>query len=62
LELPTLSGAEKNRGVLLTVLAVLAVIFFVLDIMLGSVEIPFREVFRIIFLQKSDNQAWLIHH
>lgn len=59
LELPTLSGAEKNRSVLMIFLAVLALIFFVLDIMLGSVEIPFREVFKIIFLQKSDNQAWL---
>jgi iron complex transport system permease protein len=59
LELPPLSGSEKNRSVLLAVLAVLVVIFFVLDIMLGSVAIPFREVFRIIFLHESDNQAWL---
>ncbi|WP_221395044.1 iron ABC transporter permease [Dyadobacter sp. NIV53] len=32
---------------------------FLLDILLGSVEIPFSEVIRIIFSHESDNTAWL---
>ncbi|WP_255703609.1 FecCD family ABC transporter permease [Dyadobacter chenhuakuii] len=40
-------------------LAALAIVFFVLDVMLGSVQIPLKEVFRIIFLQDSENTAWL---
>ncbi|WP_255699610.1 iron ABC transporter permease [Dyadobacter sp. CY327] len=40
-------------------LATLAIVFFVLDVMLGSVQIPLKEVFRIIFLQDSENTAWL---
>lgn len=40
-------------------LAALAVVFFVLDVMLGSVQIPLKEVFKIIFLQDSENTAWL---
>jgi len=40
-------------------LILLAILFFILDVMLGSVQIPFKEVFNIIFLQKSENTAWL---
>ncbi|MCF2490226.1 iron ABC transporter permease [Dyadobacter sp. CY347] len=40
-------------------LVTLAVVFFVLDVMLGSVQIPFKEVFKIIFLKESENTAWL---
>ncbi|WP_255711283.1 MULTISPECIES: iron ABC transporter permease [Dyadobacter] len=40
-------------------LTTLAIVFFVLDVMLGSVQIPLKEVFRIIFLQDSENTAWL---
>ena len=40
-------------------LATLAIVFFVLDVMLGSVQIPLKEVFKIIFLQDSENTAWL---
>lgn len=50
---------ENNRNWILIGLTVLAVIFFALDIMLGSVQIPFREVFNIVFFQKSENTAWL---
>jgi iron complex transport system permease protein len=58
-ETHSLSTSEKNRNVILIALVILAVIFLVLDIMLGSVQIPLKEVFRIIFKQESDNQAWL---
>ena len=40
-------------------LVVLAVFFFIADILLGSVSIPFNEVISIIFSGKSDNTAWL---
>jgi len=40
-------------------LVILAVVFFMLDIMLGSVSIPFGEVARIVFLGESDTTAWL---
>ncbi|MCF0050987.1 iron ABC transporter permease [Dyadobacter sp. LJ53] len=40
-------------------LVVLAIVFFILDVMLGSVQIPFKEVFKIISLHESENTAWL---
>lgn len=40
-------------------LASLAVLLFALDIMLGSVAIPFREVFRIVTTGESEHRAWL---
>lgn len=49
----------QNRNWLFVILAVLALVFFTLDIMLGSVPIPPREVFKIIFFNESENQAWL---
>ncbi|MDR6809564.1 iron complex transport system permease protein [Dyadobacter sp. BE34] len=48
-----------NRSWTLLFLAILAIALFCLDIMLGSVAIPFREVFRIVTTGESDNQAWL---
>lgn len=40
-------------------LGILAIALFCLDIMLGSVAIPFKEVFRIITTGESENRAWL---
>lgn len=48
-----------NRSWTLLFLGILAITLFCLDIMLGSVAIPFREVFRIVTTGDSDNQAWL---
>lgn len=48
-----------SRRLIIIGLSVLAVLFFLLDIMLGSVSIPFREVTRIVFLGESDTTAWL---
>jgi iron complex transport system permease protein len=50
---------ENSRNWILIGLTILAVVFFALDIMLGSVQIPFREVFNIVFFGKSENTAWL---
>ncbi|MCE6993022.1 iron ABC transporter permease [Dyadobacter sp. CY323] len=50
---------ENSRNWILSGLAILAVVFFALDIMLGSIQIPFREVFRIVFSGESENKAWL---
>ncbi|TLU98227.1 FecCD family ABC transporter permease [Dyadobacter luticola] len=50
---------ENSKSRILVGLAIFAVFFFVLDIMLGSVRIPIREVFNILFFQKSENTAWL---
>lgn len=40
-------------------LSILAILFFVVDIMLGSIRIPFSDVARIVFSHESENQAWL---
>nr|MBZ1361822.1 iron ABC transporter permease [Dyadobacter fermentans] len=48
-----------NRSWTLLFLGILAIALFCLDIMLGSVAIPFQEVFRIVTTGDSDNQAWL---
>ena len=48
-----------SRRLIIIGLSVLAVLFFLLDIMLGSVSIPFREITRIVFLGESDTTAWL---
>ncbi|MCE7063480.1 iron ABC transporter permease [Dyadobacter sp. CY343] len=53
-------NARANRqGLLLTGLGILTVALFALDIMSGSVAIPFKEVFNIVVFQKSENTAWL---
>jgi iron complex transport system permease protein len=49
----------QNRSWTLLFLGILAVALFCLDIMLGSVAIPFKEVFRIVTTGESENQAWL---
>lgn len=49
----------QNRSWTLLFLGVLAIALFCLDIMLGSVAIPFKEVFRIVTTGESENRAWL---
>ena len=51
--------SSNSHRLIIIGLSVLAVLFFLLDIMLGSVSIPFREVARIVFLGESDTTAWL---
>lgn len=48
-----------SRKWILIGLGALAVSFFCIDVMLGSVSIPFREVFRIVTTGESENRAWL---
>ncbi|WP_291034990.1 iron ABC transporter permease [Dyadobacter sp. 50-39] len=48
-----------NRNGILLFLGILAIALFCLDIMLGSVAIPFKEVFRIVTTGESENRAWL---
>lgn len=52
-------SSSGSRQPIIIGLVVLAVLFFLLDIMLGSVRIPFDEVARIVFLGESDTTAWL---
>lgn len=52
-------SSSNSRRLIIIGLSVLAVLFFMLDIMLGSVSIPFGEVARIVFLGESDTTAWL---
>ncbi len=49
----------QNRSWTLLFLGFLAIALFCLDIMLGSVAIPFKEVFRIVTTGESENRAWL---
>ena len=49
---------QRNRLVIAG-LAGLVVLFFLLDITLGSIRIPLKEVARIVFDGESENQAWL---
>ena len=56
---PSRSTTSRTaHSLIFTSLGVLTVAFFALDIMLGSVHIPFKEVFRIIFFQESEQVAW----
>lgn len=55
-----MGSADQNRKWVLPVLGILAVSLFALDIMLGSVKIPFGEVVRIVFSGESENRAWLL--
>jgi iron complex transport system permease protein len=52
-------SSSNSRQLIVIGLAILAVLFFLLDIMLGSVRIPFDEVARIVFQGESDTTAWL---
>ncbi|WP_439555249.1 iron chelate uptake ABC transporter family permease subunit [Dyadobacter sp.] len=54
-----MAAPAKRQGLILTCLALLAVVFFALDVLSGSVAIPFREVMHILFSRESENQAWL---
>jgi iron complex transport system permease protein len=48
-----------SHKTILSGLAVLALCFFGLDVMLGSVQIPFGQVVRILAGQETDNIAWV---
>lgn len=48
-----------NRSWILLFLGILAIALFCLDIMLGSVAIPFKEVLRIVTTGESESRAWL---
>jgi iron complex transport system permease protein len=52
-------GSVTSHKLILIGLGILAIFFFMVDILLGSVSIPFTEVVRIIFYGESDNTAWL---
>ncbi|WP_031528212.1 iron ABC transporter permease [Dyadobacter crusticola] len=54
-----MAAPAKRQGLILTCLALLAVVFFALDVLSGSVAIPFAEVLHILFSHESENQAWL---
>lgn len=41
-------------------LSILALVFFILDIMLGSIPIPVSEVFKILFQGESDQASWIL--
>ena len=58
-ETETSSPSWPWRRLLLVGLAGLALFFFLLDITLGSVAIPLKDVARIVAGQGSDNTAWL---
>jgi iron complex transport system permease protein len=52
-------GSVTSHKLIIIGLGILAIFFFMVDILLGSVSIPFTEVVRIIFYGESDNTAWL---
>jgi iron complex transport system permease protein len=52
-------SSKTRRQLMVPILSVLVVLLFILDIMLGSVKIPFSEVISIIFHHDSENTAWL---
>jgi len=55
-----LTGAiSPVKKVLIGVLILLLLFFFILDVALGSVEIPLKEVIRIFLSLGSDNEAWV---
>ena len=53
------ASRPKSYKLIMTGLSVLAGICFIVDIILGSVTIPFGEVVHIIFSHESENTAWL---
>jgi len=52
-----LAGGKYNAGILMIVFIGVVVLFFV-NISLGSVKIPFTDVFQILFGTEIDNSAW----
>lgn len=50
-------GPVKKIIIAFLILSILAL--FILDIALGSVDIPFKEILRIVFSLGSDNEAWI---
>lgn len=53
------AGFSGSHKLIMTGLVILVVFFFLLDILLGSVKIPFSKVISIVFSHESDNTAWL---
>ena len=53
------AGPSNYNKPIMFGLLVLVGVFFTIDILLGSVSIPFSEVTNIIFSGKSDNTAWI---
>jgi iron complex transport system permease protein len=54
------AGASRRRGKALTLagLLLLLLIVFLLDIVIGSVKIPVKEVFKVLFSIHSENNTW----
>ncbi len=53
------ASAGKSYKLIMVGLLILGGLFFIVDILLGSVAIPFKEVVRIVFYGESENTAWL---
>lgn len=53
-----MAPSVSNKAIL-TGLSILVVFFFILDIMLGSVKIPFDQILKILMGQETDNIAWV---
>ncbi|UCH13845.1 MAG: iron ABC transporter permease [Bacteroidales bacterium] len=53
-------NTKSNKKILLIliILSVLLIIVFIVDLFLGSVTIPFKEVLKILISGKSENQIW----
>jgi iron complex transport system permease protein len=55
----SIASPASLRTVIVVSLLMLAGVFFLVDIALGSVSIPFSEVLTIVFKQESQQEAWL---
>jgi iron complex transport system permease protein len=53
------SGFLRSGPMAFAALTVLALVFFVLDVLSGPVAIPMKDVARILFFGESDHQAWI---
>lgn len=60
MEIKTIAGKKKYKNFILGLMLLLGIIlFFVLNIAVGSVYIPFPEVLKILMGQESENQVWV---
>jgi iron complex transport system permease protein len=50
---------SRGKKIIIALLILYLFIFFMLDVALGSVAIPFKEVVKIFFALGSDNEAWI---
>lgn len=55
----SLPAGNVSRTLLVPGLLILAALFFILDVSIGTIHIPVRELIRIVFNQHSDNEAWV---